>query len=247
MVRVRLQTMNRCMRCGKCCRKGGPVLHYEDMEILRHHHAEYDHLVTVRRGEMTYNPLSSRIVQAEHEMVKVSGNGDTWACYYYREHDASCMIYDHRFLECRLLKCWEPEEVMRVVGKDTICRSDIINRVDPVLLMIERHEKECPMTDVQQAINEALSGEDSAEARQNLSVFIRKDREIRSYAFSELDMNPAYELFIFGRPLVSIVQDFGLTVHGLWAEASEQKSGVRTGKERVKGRVDLRGRKRWRK
>jgi Fe-S-cluster containining protein len=223
MGKVSLQTMNRCMRCGTCCRKGGPVLHFEDMEILRHHHAEYAHLVTIRRGEMTYNPVSKRIAQAEHEMVKVAGNGDTWACYYYREHDTSCMIYEHRFLECRLLKCWQPEDVMSVIGKDAIGRSDVINRDDPVLLMIERHEKECSMADVQQAINEALSGENSAKARKNLSVFMQKDTEIRSYAFSELDMKPEYELFIFGRPLVEIIEDFGLAVHGLRNDASEQK------------------------
>jgi Fe-S-cluster containining protein len=201
-----------CIRCGTCCKKGGPVLHHEDKKILRHHHAAYEHLITIRRGELTYNSLSEKVEQASKEMIKVAGKGDTWSCCFYREEDSSCMIYEHRFLECRLLKCWEPAEIMSVIGKHTICRSDIINQDDPVLSIIETHEKECSLPEVQQLIGEASFGKDSSKALRRLTELVQKDRALRSYALSKLELKPEYELFIFGRPLMQILKDSGLAV-----------------------------------
>ncbi len=200
-----------CIRCGTCCKKGGPALHHEDKKILRNHHAAYEHLITIRKGELTYNPLSETVEQAYKEMVKVAGKGDTWSCCFYREEDSSCMIYEHRFLECRLLKCWEPTEIMRIIGQHTIRRSDIINQDDPVLSIIETHEKECCLLEVQQLINEASFGKDSSKALRRLTELVQKDTALRSYALSDLKLKPEYALFIFGRPLMKIVEDFGFT------------------------------------
>ena len=208
-----------CIRCGTCCRKGGPVLHHEDEKILRHHHAEYQHLITIRKGELTYNPLSDRVEQACHEMVKVAGKGDTWSCCFYREEDSLCMIYEHRFLECRLLKCWEPADVMSVIGKHVIRRSDIINQDDPVLSIIETHERECSLSEVQQLIDEASFGKDSTKALRRLSELIQKDIALRSYALLDLELKPEYELFIFGRPLMRIVKDSGFVVKTAGSDA----------------------------
>jgi Fe-S-cluster containining protein len=200
-----------CIRCGTCCKKGGPVLHHEDKKILRNHHAAYEHLITIRKGELTYNPLSETVEQAYHEMVKVAGKGDTWSCCFYREEDSSCMIYEHRFLECRLLKCWEPTELMRIIGQHTIRRSDIINHDDPVLSIIEKHEKECSLLEVQKLINEASFGKDSSKALRRLSELVQKDMALRSYALSDLKLKPEFALFIFGRTLIKIVRDSGFT------------------------------------
>jgi len=204
--------LTHCMRCGTCCKKGGPVLHHEDKKILRHHHAAYEHLITIRKGELTYNPLTDRIEQAYQEMVKVAGTGDTWSCCFYREEDSSCMIYEHRFLECRLLKCWEPSEIMSVIGQHTIRRSDIINEDDPVLSIIETHEKECSLLEVHRLIGEASFGKGSSKALRRLSELVQKDIALRSYALSELELKPEHALFIFGRPLMQILKESGLAV-----------------------------------
>lgn len=206
------RTMKSCKRCGTCCKRGGPVLHYEDMKILRHHHAQYAHLVTIRRGELTYNPVSDRIEQAWKEMVKVAGSGDTWSCCFYREEDAACLIYGHRFLECRLLKCWEPAEIMSIIGRNTIRRSDVINKNDPVMHIIEQHEEECSLLDLKKLIDEVSVGKESEQALRTLSVIVQKDTAIRKYALSDLGIKPEYELFIFGRPVKMILRDAGFVV-----------------------------------
>ncbi len=204
--------MTECIRCGTCCKKGGPVLHREDMDILRNHHAEYAHLMTIRKGELTHNPVSNGLEQAYQEMVKVAGKGDTWSCYFYREEDNSCGIYGHRFLECRLLKCWQPEELINIIGQHTIRRSDIINHGDPVLDVIAMHERECSLQELQLLIDEASFGKKRAKALKKLSGLVQQDMAIRSYAFSDLRLRREYELFIFGRTLTDILKDFGFAI-----------------------------------
>jgi Fe-S-cluster containining protein len=203
--------MTACIRCGTCCRKGGPVLHHEDKKILLHHQTVYAHLITIRRGELTYNPVSNLVEQAHREMIKVSGRGDDWTCCFFREEDTSCMIYAHRFLECRLLKCWQPEDIVGIVGQDILCRSDIINPGDPVLEIIGMHERECSLQEVKTLTDQVTTGKEHAEALRKLSGLVQHDASIRSHAFSDLGLKKEYELFIFGRPLPDILRDFGLS------------------------------------
>lgn len=204
--------MTHCVRCGTCCKKGGPTLHHEDMEILRHHHARFAHLITIREGELTYNPVQKMVEPAIREMVKVAGKGGVWSCFYFREEDASCAIYEHRFLECRLLKCWKPAEIISIIGKNTIRRSDVINRDDPILRIIEMQEKECSLRNLKRLIDEATSAKGRREALRELTDLVRSDASLRSYALEEFGLRPEYEFFILGRPVQDIIRDAGLTI-----------------------------------
>jgi hypothetical protein len=47
-------------------------------------------------------------------------------------------------LECRLLKCWDAVELLSVIGQNTLSRSDIVSKDDPVLKFIETHERNVP-------------------------------------------------------------------------------------------------------
>jgi len=60
-------------------------------------------------------------------------------------------------------------------------------------------------------INEASFGKDSSKAPRRLSELVQKDMALRSYALSDLKLKPEYALFIFGRPLMKIVEDSGFT------------------------------------
>ena len=201
-----------CSRCGVCCLKGGPALHHEDKEILLAGHIGYEHLVTIRRGESVYNPVSGRLECVPKEMIKVRGRGEGWSCLFYHEEGALCDIYKHRLLECRLLKCWDTRDIERVVARGTICRRDVINRNDPVVNIIETHDRECPANEVENLITEAASGRDREKALARLAAFVGKDMSVRSFAVSELGLRPDYELFIFGRPLSELLGDRGLAV-----------------------------------
>jgi hypothetical protein len=121
-------------------------------------------------------------------------------------------MYEHRFLECRLLKCWDPSELFSVIYRDTIQRADIINVNDPVMEIVTTHEKECPLNTINDLISALSSGKNRSGILSKLSEFVRKDVEIRSYAMKELGLERTFELFIFGRPLHRILSDRGISV-----------------------------------
>lgn len=196
---------NTCLRCGTCCRKGGPTLHREDLAILLEGHVGHRHLVTVRKGEPVFDPVRGTLVPARQELVKVRGQGSAWTCFFFDEKNAACKIYEHRFLECRLLKCWDPSELISVMGKNTIVRADIINADDPILKVIETHERVCSYHDVEKLILNLSRRADKAKTLAQLTELISKDLAIRSYAISELGLREEVELFIFGRPLFKIL------------------------------------------
>jgi len=207
-----MKNITHCVRCGTCCLKGGPVLHHEDKKLLRGGLVRYEHLVTIRRGEPVYNPLRGGLEQASREIVKVAGKGEDWSCRFYNEKDVSCAVYEHRFLECRLLKCWDTADIMRVIGRGTILRGDVINRGDPIMSVIETHEKECPACEMETLITAAAAGGGDRKILSRLSEIVGKDISMRSYAVSELGLKAEYEPFIFGRPLSKLMNDRGLAV-----------------------------------
>ncbi|MBE0426268.1 MAG: YkgJ family cysteine cluster protein [Nitrospirae bacterium] len=216
-----------CIRCGTCCIKGGPVLHHEDKKILLEGHAGHQHLVTIRKGEMALNPASNKLELIKRELVKVIGKGKEWSCYFYNEKKASCEIYDHRFIECRLLKCWDTSELKAVVGKNTIIRADIINSSDPIMTVIETHEKECPCYELERLISEISRGKYKSRNLERLTEMVRKDISIRSYARSELGLKEEFEPFIFGRPFFEII-----TTRGLTSRISDDSPGKRVPEKR---------------
>lgn len=201
-----------CIRCGICCLKGGPVLHREDKHILLSGRVGHANLITVRKGELAYNPLNNGLEQVTREFIKVAGKGEGWSCCFYDEEDSSCMIYGGRFLECRLLKCWDTSGLLSVIGKDMIRRSDIINPNDPIMDVIEMHEADCPAGEVNDLISRMSSVRSDKEIMSRLSAILVRDISIRSYALSELGLEREYELFIFGRPIKMIISDRGLSV-----------------------------------
>jgi len=199
-----------CIRCGTCCKKGGPILHQEDITILRAGHIRHKHLVTIRKGELARNPANDLLEPVRRELIKVRGKGDDWTCCLYDEKESSCSVYQHRLLECRLLKCWDPSDLLSVLGKDTIVRADIINPGDPILEFIRSHELECPYDEIESSIDGILRNRDKSKNLEKLTRLVNKDLSFRHYALSELGFNSDFELFIFGRPLFKILNDRGL-------------------------------------
>lgn len=208
-----LENRNSCIRCGTCCLKGGPTLHHEDKGILLDGYVGHQHLVTLRKGEMAYDPVQDVVRPVDRELIKVRGKGNDWSCCLYDRQSSSCTVYEHRFLECRLLKCWDPSELLSVIGKETIRRTDIINAGDPIVKVIKTHERECPLDAVQELISRFSRKADKSKTAARLNELVRKDSALRSYAISELGLRKEYELFIFGRSLFTVIKSQGIPVH----------------------------------
>ena len=196
-----------CERCGTCCVKGGPALHIEDKKLLLQKFITRKSLITIRKGEPVFSLEANRPECARTELVKLKGLNNEWSCIFYDQISSSCSIYQHRPLECLLLKCWDTVELEAVVGKRLLSRFDIISSHEPVVKYIHRHENECSLEILDQLTihqNKNINENTLAE----LTELVNIDLALRSEAIMRLNLNLDLELFYFGRPLFKILSQF---------------------------------------
>lgn len=211
-VNTNSKDITNCKRCGTCCTKGGPALHAEDRQIILDCHIVIGQLITIRKGELSYSPIDKRPYPVLHELVKIAGKGRSWECFFFDKEKASCAIYRHRPLECRILKCWDTTELLSVIGKDLLKRADIIEPGDPICKLIEVHEERCS-TEKMEKIFSSLCGEgDRSKALEELLELVREDLSIRTEAASAFALPLEVELFMFGRPLFKLLSGRGISV-----------------------------------
>lgn len=207
------ETRTSCIRCGTCCRKGSPTLHHEDIPILLGGHIKHNQLVTIRKGELAFDPATQSLRPTDKELIKINGRGGSWACRFLDEATSECTVYEHRPLECRLLKCWDTSDLEAAMGRSTLARTDIINRNDPVAEVIQYHDRKVSLEDLQDLTTRFAERRVLEEvAVRKLDEMIRLDLAIRANAFEKLGIDQQYELFIFGRPLTTLIKSYGIQV-----------------------------------
>jgi Fe-S-cluster containining protein len=196
-----------CQRCGNCCISGGPALHSEDRRLVLEGHLPLAQLITIRKGELAYNPLSDTIQPVRRELVKISGVGREWNCYYFDPEQKGCTIYDMRPQACKALRCWDTEEVEALIETDTLERLDLLADDDPLRPLIVEHEQLFPCPDMLQ-LQQDGPGNRAAELEQ------RANDEIgyRAQAVQRFDLSLGEELFYFGRPLFHLFVSIGAEV-----------------------------------
>jgi Fe-S-cluster containining protein len=199
-----------CLRCGTCCQKGGPALHGQDLALVRGGQLPLDDLITIRRGELAYSPLSDRIESALAELVKIRGTGQDWCCCYYDPTNNGCSIYGSRPMACGVLKCWQPDETLALVGQDLLSRLEILEEGDPLRALVQEYERACPCPDMGE-VEKSLAGLDESVLRA-LEYQVNIDIAFRDRVVQKYNLSLANELFLFGRPLFQLLQAFGVGV-----------------------------------
>ena len=175
-------------------------------------------LITIRRGELAHNPLSGIIEPILSELVKIRGTGQEWCCWYYEPASKGCSIYGNRPLACGILKCWQPEETLALVGKDLLSRLDILDDDDPLHPLVLEHERLCPCPDIGD-VEKTLSKQ-AGNILPSLEDQVNIDLAFRDTVVKEFNLPLSLELFLFGRPLFQLLQAFGVAV-------SESPQGLR--------------------
>jgi Fe-S-cluster containining protein len=206
------QAQIECIRCGTCCLKGGPALHHDDQKLILQNKIQLEHLVTIRKGEPVESPLDDSLEYLQTEIIKLKGQANDWACLFFDRQNASCLIYQHRPLECTLLKCWDTDDLEQIISKDLICRTDIITDNNPVLEHIAMHEKECSLAGLSSLISSLPVKSLQDEVMTKLTDLVQKDLAIRAQALASPYFPEKIELFAFGRPLFLILNNFGIVV-----------------------------------
>lgn len=203
------QQQTECSRCGICCQKGGPALHGQDLALVRGGHLPMENMITIRRGELAHNPLSGNIEPVAAELVKIRGTGQEWCCCYY-DQAKGCTIYGNRPLACGVLKCWQPEETLALVGQDLLSRLDILEEGDPLRPSVLEHERLCLCPDMREVERNLSERADST--LRSLQLLVNSDLRFRDRVVQEFDLDLARELFLFGRPIFQLLQPFGVLV-----------------------------------
>jgi len=178
-----------CQRCGICCTKGGPALHKNDLSIVERGVLPIKILITIRRGELVYKPDDDIPQPASCELIKISGTGKDWQCFYYNENSQGCMIYEDRPESCNALKCWNTDAVEQLIEKDTLTRFDIIGEDDPVYSLMREHESRCPCPDMVK-VREAVEKKVDFDL-ESLEKLINDDIAIRTATVQNMNISLA--------------------------------------------------------
>lgn len=200
-------TQTECSRCGTCCANGGPALHVQDKQLIEGGAIPISHLITIRKREMVHNPVTNRFQKVKNELIKISGVGKEWSCFYFDPDQKGCTIYDHRPMACQALECWDTEAVEQIIEKDLLSRADLIKDNDPLRQYVIEHEASFPCPDLEAILKHGVT-----DQSKELEDAANREVAFRTELVSSHDLSLGEELFYFGRPLFHLLISVGARV-----------------------------------
>lgn len=233
-----------CSACGTCCRKGGPVLHTQDSALVGEA-LPLSVLVTLRAGELTYDPVTSQLMPLEVEVIKVAGQGHShadaaglagdigqgasaarspWTCIFL-EGEAHCRIYEHRPAQCRALFCKDTKGLEVLYTEGRLTREDILASAPAGWLdLAHAHEQDCSLTALVPLARLALN---DPQAEAALLEALRFDAAFRALCVEKAAMPAAVLPCVLGRPLADFLACFGLGTVGSGEGQRLERIGLR--------------------
>lgn len=200
-----------CARCGTCCRKGGPSFHHADKELIEKGLIPSSHLYTIREGELAHDNVRQAIRPVDSDIIKIKGKDDTWICRFLNEADNTCTIYTNRPLECRVLQCWDTREIERIYAENRLTREDLISEIEGLWSLVVDHQKRCDYRIIGKLVK-TIDDDRHSNAKQKLAEIIQFDIEIRNLVSAKGGLGQEMLDFLFGRPLVKTIENFGFKV-----------------------------------
>lgn len=197
-----------CIRCGECCLRSSPSLQMEDIPKVTGGAIKRTDLYAVRAGELVWDNVHGELRKIPREIIKIR-EGKGGACRFYDPAERSCVIYEHRPIQCAALTCWDPTEFMKVFAGPQASRKDIIQDTN-LLRLMKVHEERCGYALLERMVRAIqVRGE---QAVQIILGILRFDHEIRELSSSRLGLHPCEMDLIYGRPLRETIVMFGLKV-----------------------------------
>ncbi len=200
-----------CLRCGTCCQKGGPSFHLEDKALVEKGVILAKHLCTIRAGELSYDNIQRHLIPATTDIIKIKGQKDSRTCFFLNIKKNQCRIYDHRPLECRVLKCWDTREIEKIYATNRLIRQDLLSGIEGLWDLIYDHQTRCSYEKLKRLID-ALEGAEKDAALKGLREIIAYDAEIRKLAVQKVRLDPEMTDFLFGRPFMETLKVYGFKV-----------------------------------
>lgn len=160
---------------------------------------------------MVYDNIRDSFFILQEEIIKIKGKDNKWTCMFYNDDQKACTIYEHRPIECRLLKCWDTRELEGIFLKKLLQRKHLINPDDPIIEILATHEQRCSYALLEELVK-ALGGQDSENAVKKVLDLLQYDYYLRSFIAEKLKIGQEENDFLFGRLLVTTISMFGLRV-----------------------------------
>jgi Fe-S-cluster containining protein len=198
----------KCRRCGTCCRKGGPAFHLEDKMSIEKGMIPLKYIYTIRKGERCYDNIKACFLPASSDILKIKGQKGSWTCVFFNETDKGCTIYDNRPMECRILKCWDTEEIKKIYSQNRLTRKDLISSVEGLWELVEDHQERCSY-DLLKYFVDALDKGHRNEALEGILAIIEYDNKIRNLSIQKAGLDPDLTDFLFGRPIIETLKIYG--------------------------------------
>lgn len=200
-----------CIRCGTCCKKGGPALHSVDYVSVKKGAIEPVKLYTVRIGELVRDNVKGGLFYAGTEIVKIKSAPDSRHCIYYNDEERACTIYADRPAQCRAMKCWDIAAIANIYGQDRLSREAIFGHIDWLWDLIGTHEAHCEYAKIRQLAEKRTAGD--REASKTLSEILAYDVSLRDVVAEKGGIDREILDLIFGRSLKQTLPDqFGIRV-----------------------------------
>lgn len=203
--------MKECNRCGTCCKKGGPSFHLEDKTLIERGIIPSKYIYTIRKGERYYDNVKECFSPASSDILKLKGQKGSWTCVFFNETNNNCTIYEHRPLECKVLKCWDIREIVRIYAKNRLTRQDLISSIEGLWELVKDHQERCSYGMLTFFID-SLSTEKKNEALKGILEIIEYDVKIRKLVVQKADLEPDLTDFLFGRPMTETIRIYGLKI-----------------------------------
>jgi len=203
--------MKECIRCGTCCKKGGPSFHHEDKMLIDKGIIPSKYIYTIRKGERSYDNVKECFLPASSDILKLKGQKNSWTCVFFNETNNNCTIYEHRPIECKVLKCWDTGEIKRIYAKNRLTRKDLISSIEGLWELVEGHQERCSYNMLQFFID-ALRKDNRREALEGILDIIEYDKKIRSLTVQKADLDPELTDFLFGYPITETIKIYGIQI-----------------------------------
>ncbi len=201
--------LGKCRRCGTCCRNGGPTLHLKDKHLVESGIIPLKSLFTIREGEPANDNIKKSIQPAATDIIKIKGQNNSTVCGFFNSKDNLCKIYEHRALECRVLKCWDTQEIEQIYSKTRLVRKDLISGVAGLWDLVEEHQRRCSYEIIQNLIS-LYKSDKKNNSMKGLIEIINYDTHFRRLIIKRSELDPGILEFLFGRPLTATIKMFEL-------------------------------------
>ena len=196
-----------CIRCGTCCKKGGPSFHLADKHLIDKGIILSKYLFTIRKGELAYDNVRQELLPLSSELIKIKGKNNSNACIFFIEGEKKCEIYKNRPVECKALKCWDTREIEKIYSKNRLTRRDLLFDVEGLWELVKDHQSRCSYEKIKKMLQKQ-DDSNNAIQREILEI-IRYDTQIRHLVVKKGGMDSEILDFLFGRPLTVTIKSFG--------------------------------------